>query len=116
MLSEIISNLPMDKDIETDWISVRYNIKNGLDLSASSIQIIWSEVEGSLDGYIDMMVTNNLDYQTLGGRFYVNFNSNVDDALIIVIIPGFDYLKLKYVSNGTTKGLLTASISYSKIW
>lgn len=113
MLTEMISNMPMVSDFETDWFPLNYFYLNNEKLKALSIQIVWESVEGNLDGYIDVLVTNDVNTKAQGSRFFVNVNSNVADALIILLIPGFDYIKLKYVSNGTTNGLLNANILYS---
>lgn len=113
MLTEIISNMPMDLDFETEWFPLNYYFSKGEKLKASSLQIVWDNVEGNLTAYIDVLVTNDVNSKTLGSRYYVNNISNVDDALIILFITGFEYIKLKYVSNGTTNGLLSANILYS---
>ena len=71
MESEIFSSAPMNADQESEWIAVsidKYG-KNYRQSMANSLQIVWQDVTGGMDGTIQLLVTNNPDHQTKG-KFY----------------------------------------------
>ncbi len=115
MQAEIIYNHLMSYDLETDWMPLSVNGSGYGDSqkSAKSLQISWSGVQGDLDGAINIYVSNNPDVKTLARSYTISTESNLNDSEMIMIYPGFNFIKIEYISNGISAGYLNAILIYS---
>jgi len=118
MTQEIIRNHNMGLDYETEWIPVQlYEINNfGKNAMAESLQISWQNVLGTLNGEIELYISNDQYGQSLGNTYAINTNSNINDCEFIVLSHiHFNYIKIKYSKNNITSGLLNANLLFSDL-
>ncbi len=114
MTSEIIRQQSMDSDFVTEWIPIILDPINnfGSKAIASSLQIIWDSVTGTLNGAIELQATDDLDNTTIGMTIGIATNSNSTDTELILLNPAFKFIKIKYTANGITGGKLDAVLWY----
>lgn len=118
MTMEVIKDQAMSSDFESDWIPVQIDkIANfGKNSFADSLQIYWEDVTGTLDGKIELFISNVQDSMTLGNTYNIETASNIDDSEFIVLSHIlFKYLKIKYTKNNITGGKLNAILAFSDI-
>lgn len=107
----------MANDFETNWLPLRMEGAQtfGGAREAASLQIYWSEADGTLDGTIDVYLTNDQNGKSLAGSYTVDCAENKDDAILIELSQSCEYLKILYTKNGVTDGYLNAVLSYKKV-
>jgi hypothetical protein len=116
MTMEIVKDHDMSLDLETDWIPVQLDeISNfGKRAIAESLQISWHNVTGTLNGEIEVYISNDQYGQSLGNTYSIDTESNIEDCEFIVLSHiHFKYIKLKYSKNSITDGILNVNLSYS---
>ncbi len=111
----MLKNLPMASSFESQWIPIEYRVpeNNNARYRASAIQIVWKNVTGTLNGAITIYAANDFLTMSKGKTIPVASESNEDDSHLIIILPAYEYIKLKFEKNGITGGQLSAFISYS---
>jgi hypothetical protein len=117
MIIEIIKYQDMSGDFETDWFPVLLDEINnfGRKAIAESLQISWQNVTGTLDGKIDIYISNDQHGQSMGNTYLIDTTSNIEDCEFIVLSHiHFKFIKLKYSKNSITGGLLNANLSFSE--
>ncbi|MGA2296009.1 MAG: hypothetical protein ABSG15_00490 [FCB group bacterium] len=116
MLTEILNNLPMNEDYETDWFPLISEslYKNSKKATAESLQISWYNVTGTLNGTIELISSNDMENSVSGLSVRIDSSSNQSNAVLIVLLSVFRYFKLKYTKNGITNGSLSAVVAYSE--
>ena len=113
MTREVISNLPMDKDLTSDWIeAVMKDFSGKNKATIGNVQIIWQGVSYNPDATVQVEITNDLQYKTVLGTYNVNNTDNSEDSLMIEITPGFGFIRFVYTANSVTAGLLNININY----
>lgn len=112
MTSEIISNMPLNHDFETEWLPVEYTPAGFKRLRASSLQINWREILGAANGTIEILTTNDQDKYSLAGSYQIDSFDNSTDCLMVILYPAYEYIKIRYTKHLITSGLLTAIINY----
>jgi len=117
MISEVIKNHDMSLNLETYWIPLRQEEIMGQRkvMDAVSIQIIWDSVVGTLDGLIELYVTNELNSRSLLGSQIVNSISNRNNSVLINLSLSYEYLKIKYSKNNILSGRLNVIIKYEEL-
>ncbi len=114
MNSEIVKNHNMANSLETYWIplSIEAIGRGSKQLAVSSIQIIWDGVTGTLNGSIELFVTNEQQSRSLSATHNVNSATNRDDSILEELSASFSYLKFIFTRNGITGGKLNAIVRY----
>ena len=104
----------MDEDYESEWTPIYLEKMYGYNklATAISIQVAWYDVAGNFDGKIHVLCSNDLVNAANGMEINVSSASNLNDPHLIIMYPAFQYLKLKYVANAITEGVLNAIITY----
>jgi hypothetical protein len=112
MINEIIQDAQMDSNYESDWFPIFQDEINGIRKRtiAQSLQLLWYGVEGTLDGTIELLASNDMEAASLGATVVVNSTSNIDNSQMFLINPLFNYIKIKYTANNITAGILNATI------
>jgi hypothetical protein len=114
MNAEIIYNMSMDSDFESDWFPINSEGSGSKSSSrvASSLQVTWDNVSGILNGKIEVLSSNDAVSQVVGYTLNINTNSNIEDSELLILQPGFNFIKLKYNKNGILNGILNAVLTY----
>jgi hypothetical protein len=73
---------------------------------ANSLQVVWENVTGITDGIINIYVSNDFRASSLAYSITINSESNLDDALMLILTAPFNYMKINYVKNNITAGKL----------
>ena len=111
MISEILSNIPMNLNFVSEWFPVIINYFKK-ELRASSLQLSWSGVSPRPDGIIEIYVSNNQSDSILTSTYLINSIDNKADAELIILYPAYEYIRLKYTRNTVSTGFLNAIIYY----
>ncbi len=111
----IIKNHHMGNDIESAWIPMQMNNFNNSKSEITSLQIIWDNVTGTLNGFINIFVTNNINFKSLLVTYNINTNSNKNSAVIIEINPIYSFLKINYSKNQITSGQLNVIANFKDL-
>lgn len=111
---EILREHNMGQNAESDWILIEKD--NFFDFEKKeqrikSIQILWDNVSGELNGELIFLLSNDMEFSTLSKVMKIKSSSNKDDADLLVFYPCFKYLKIIYKKNGITDGILTINMS-----
>jgi hypothetical protein len=114
MIAEILKNKTMNDNFETGWFPAKLDpISNmGKVGIASSLQISWTDVTGTLDGIIEIYASNDISSKSLGRSINVNSGTNEIDSEMLLFYGNFNYLKIKFIKNGISSGKMTAIIDY----
>ncbi|MBI5325029.1 MAG: hypothetical protein HZB41_07140 [Ignavibacteriae bacterium] len=112
MISEIIKNCLMNSNFETEWFPIQYELPNDGIKSASSVQVSWKDVTGTLDGTIEIIASVDQVMESIGCTLNINSDYNVSDSEMFLLYPSFNYIKLKFTKNGITGGMMNAVIQY----
>ena len=113
MVAEIISNAGLSDDFETEWFSLIYqNNPFGNPETAETIQLNWSAVSGTLNGTLQLYLTNDLNIRTLAKTITISNSDNTQDAELLILYGSYQYFKINYINNGITDGFLSVFISY----
>ena len=114
MVSEIISNVGLDNDFESGWFPLSFSRNEifGKARLAASLQIIWKDVSGTLNGVITIYVSNDLECKTVAGSYTIDSHDNSSDAIMIMIYPSFKYINLAVAHNLIDEGKITALLTY----
>jgi hypothetical protein len=115
MISEILKNIAMSADFESDWATVaRQGISSYGEAVATSVQFSWFAPAGALDGQVEIFATNDLSLPPISETYDIA-RSAERGTLLVFMYPLFKYIKIKYHHNGNTGGELTAALFYEKI-
>ena len=115
MIIEILRDWDMSNNFESDWFQVvqnQFQFENK-SKKAKSLQISWDSVTGQIDGAIDILISNDVDYQTLVKTINIKENTNIEDCLMIILFNDFQFIKIRYKKNNITSGKLCAFLSYN---
>jgi len=112
MLSQIINSLDMSNGYDSDWIPLFTG--EGQHKAATSLQVVWGEVTGTLDGTIEILVSNDAESGVVAVIIEIDIVSNIEDSTMISIYPFYRFLKMKYTKNAITGGVLNAVLNFSK--
>jgi hypothetical protein len=102
----------MNVDFETEWFPIQYDSPNDGIKSASSIQVSWKNVEGTLNGIVEVIASDDQVMESIGCTLYINSDFNETDSEMLLLYPSFNFIKLKYTKNGITGGTMNAVIQY----
>ncbi|GEM_PF-2745970 len=113
MTREVVSNLPMDRDFTSDWISsIMTDFAGHNKASIGNVQIIWQGVSFNPDAVVKIEITNDLQYKTVLGTYNINNTDNSEDTLMIDLTTGFGFIRFVYTANNVSAGLLNININY----
>lgn len=104
---EVMREEPAEFSLDSQWMPIRTGNKK-----AVSLQVIWQNLTGTLNGRIDVLVTNDTRYSSFLTSFAVDSADNANDAAKLIIDAPFRFLKLEYIPNGITGGDISAIINY----
>jgi hypothetical protein len=112
MINEIIQNAQMGSNYESEWIPIVQEEIYGIrkKSSAESLQLLWYNVEGTLDGIIELYASNDMSSPSLGATVAVNSTSNMNNSQMFLINPLFNYIKVKYTANNISSGILNVTM------
>lgn len=114
MNSIIFKDVSMEGDFESNWTAAFlekiYGYKK--QCKAISVQIVWNGIDGIANGKILVLCSNDLIHSAIGMEINIASDSNLNDPELIIIDPLFKYLKLKYIANSISDGVLNAIITY----
>ena len=97
MIAEIIKDLPMDGDFESDWIPLEIKpFDNKEKKRANSMQISWDGVSGTLDGTIEIYAKSDVVSGALGKVISINSASNLSDSELLILYPALEFIKINY--------------------
>ena len=111
MISEILSNIPMNINFESEWFPVNVRL-SGKDFRAASLQLSWNNVSVNPDAVIEIYVSNNQHEAVFLSDFLISSLDTKSDAKLIILSPSYEYIRLKYIRRTVTSGLLNAIIYY----
>lgn len=94
-----------DEPLWQNWTSAWFQLHIG-GRQSSSLQIVWENVTGITDGTINIYVSNDFRASSLAYSLTVNSESNLDDALMLILTSPFNYMKIDYVKNNIIAGKL----------
>ena len=68
MLTEILNDLPMNEDYETDWFPLISEplYKSGKKAVAEFLQVSWYNVTGTLNGTLELISSNDMENSVSG--------------------------------------------------
>ena len=113
MTSEIIRNRNMNTDFETEWFPIQFDpFNNEMKAVASSVQVSWKDVTGTLNGSVEVIASNDQVMNSIGCTLNINSGFNETDSEMLILYPSFNYIKLKFTKNGITGGTMNAVIQY----
>lgn len=104
---DILENWKMGLDYFGDWLPLDHN-----KMKAVSVQIVWNNAIGSMDGVLEISVSNQPPAGTLVQRVAVNSWDNTADCLILMLNPQFRYIRFDYLKYRIISGQLSISIVY----
>lgn len=115
MILGLLKDTPMSSDVESQWIPVEYSVPGNKNTKyrANAIQIVWRNVSGTLNGTITIYAANDIATMSKGKVISVASETNESDSHLFIIVPAFEFIKIKYEKNGITGGRLSAFVSYS---
>lgn len=118
MVAEVIKDLPMNANYETEWMPVWY--RHVYDprrrYLARSLQLNWSGASGTLNGTITVAgQVSHGSASKIIDTVDVSSPSNESNCYILEIAPIFSSIKITFTAHGITAGLLNASILYQKV-
>lgn len=113
MNAEIICNVSMDSDIESDWFPLKSERTGSVNSSrvGTSLQVTWDNISGITDGIIEVLSSNDAVSQVIGYTININSSSNIEDSEMLLLQPGFNFIKLKYHKNNIQGGTLNAVLT-----
>ncbi len=114
MIAEIFKNNTMSDNFETEWFPAKLDPVSNMGKIgiASSLQLTWKDVTGTLDGIIEVYASNDASLKSLGKTISVNTTTNEADSEMFLFIGYFSYFKIKFIKNGISGGKMTAIIDY----
>jgi hypothetical protein len=113
MINEIIKDMPMDSNYESEWIPLEIKLfDNKGKRRANSLQIAWDNVIGTLDGTIEVYARSDVVSGALGRMININSASNLSDSELLILYPALESIKFIYNANGITGGTLNIALSY----
>ncbi len=116
MLFEILKNWDMSRRWESSWLPFRYSESDSVwsSADASSLELVWQNVGGNLNGKIYLYVSNNQKTYKLLKSFDITSVSNVTDSLFLsMYYPSFEFFKIVFEPYGITSGQLDVGILYN---
>ena len=111
MISEVLSNIPMNINFESEWFPVNINYFKK-ELRAASLQLSWNNVSPNPDGIIEIYVSNNQSDAIFTASYPISSINNNADAELIILYPAYEYIRLKYKRNTIASGFLNAILCY----
>lgn len=112
MISTIEKNLSESWEESNIDLSLEKLQTGSRKIRAKSIEFIWSEVSGFLNGNIELYFSNDLDSKSLCCSFAINTENNKDDTDLFIIENNFEYMTAKYIKNGISSGKVKIIIKY----
>jgi len=113
---EFIKNHAMANNLETHWIPIVMNTISQKRISkASSLQIYWNNVLGTLNGFINLYMTNDFKTKSLVATYNINTISNKLNSILIELNPIYGFIKLEYSKNQIMAGQLNAILNYVEV-
>lgn len=116
MLLEILKNWDMSRRWESNWLPFRFSESEPAwrQQSASSLEFVWRNVGGNLNGKINLYVSNNQKTYKLLKSFDVASVANETDSLFLSLYyPSFEFFKIVFEPYGITSGQLYVGILYN---
>lgn len=104
---EILERQSMGQDYSGEWLTLQHN-----KMKAVSVQVVWSSVIGSLNGVLEISVSNQPPAGTLVQRITINSADNESDCLILMLNPQFLFIRFEYLKYQIIAGELSISIVY----
>lgn len=114
MVVKFLKDHDMSENFESQYIAVSNLPYPGHVYSIAGLQISWKNVSGTQNGVIKLLASYDKESNSYLKTFSVDSKSNENDALFVVCLPYFEYLKLIYEKNDIESGLLNISISYNE--
>jgi hypothetical protein len=113
MINEIFKNADMSGNLETEAIELIHNdlYENRIKEYSNSLAIIWQEVEGDLNGELQILVSLDSEFWTMADVVPINNETNSSDTMIYLIDPYVKFIKIKFNKNNIISGNLTAVLS-----
>jgi len=113
---EFIKNHSMANNLETHWMPIVMNtITQKQKSKASSLQIYWDKVLGTLNGFINLYMTNDFQTKSLVATYNINTASNKTNSVLIELNPIYGFIKLEYSKNLIISGQLNAILNYIEV-
>lgn len=116
MLFEILKNWDMSRRWESNWLPFRYSENESAweHQNASSLEFVWQNVGGNLNGKINLYVSNNQKTYKLLKSFDIASVANETDSLFLSLYyPSFEFFKIVFEPYGITSGQLYVGILYN---
>lgn len=113
MTVQLLNDYDMSTNYESDYLAVSNLPYPGRTYNISGIQISWKNVTGSRNGILKLMASYDKEANSFLKSFIIDCESNLNDALFVVCLPYFEYLKIEYEKNEIISGLLSIAISYT---
>jgi hypothetical protein len=104
---DILENQSMGRDYFGEWIPLEHN-----KMKAVSVQVVWSSVIGSMDGILEISVSNQPPASTLVQSIAINSSDNSADCSVLMLNPQFAYIRFDYIKHRIIAGELSISIVY----
>jgi len=104
---DILEKQSMGQDYSSEWLTLKYN-----KMKAVSVQIVWSSVVGSMNGVLEISVSNQPPAGTLVQQISINSSDNEADCLILMLNPQFAFIRFEYLKHQIISGELSISIVY----
>ncbi|MEI6091411.1 MAG: hypothetical protein WCR42_13230 [bacterium] len=104
---DILDRQSMGQDYFGDWFPLNY-----IKMKAVSVQVVWTAGVGTMDGILEISVSNQPPAGTLVQRIAINSADNESDCLILMLNPQFSYIRFNFLKHRIIAGELSISIVY----
>ncbi len=105
---------PLNSDFQTDWIPMEQTILGKTEFVAASAQISWENVTGTLNGNLQVQVSNDGVTPSFISNISVNCAMNKDNAEILSVESVFRYIRFSFSKNGIASGTMDIIMNYIK--
>ena len=115
MVMNILRNHDMSYDTVTNWMPMYMEGINKKNSKLVSMQIFWKNAVGTLNGFINVYVTNNIEGKGLSATYNINTASNTNNSILVELDSVFSFIKIEYAKNQITGGQLNAILNYVEV-
>jgi len=105
----------MSNNIESPWIPMQMHNFNNTKSELSSIQIFWDNVTGNLNGFVNILVTNNIAAKSILLTYSINSSSNKNNSIIVAVEPIYTFVKIYYTKNQINSGQLNVVANFKDL-
>ena len=106
----MISHFKMGTNCESDIFPRHHKGKE-----AVSIALIWENMVGTLDGEVEIYISNDGESFSLRNSTTISTDENIANSVIVFLNEAFNFIKIKVKRNGITSGDFSANIYYDYI-